>query len=239
MNPIQACGIVAKQREMDSLLVCTMLSMFIFDAIEGAQGNAAGVPLVGGKLGFALGFVTGKLKASFARDSAQGLSALRRSRVSSVPLMGGAGCLGLGLALAQPQRQTIVMDGDASLLMELGTLVTVAQSRPRRFLHVVINNGTQFTGLDNMRAPAPKFDFAAAASNAGYVHTETISDASLWAQRFSALCGIEGPVLVDLKVDPPPRQTKAGFEQSEMPDMQFERMGQECARLQAWLREQS
>ena len=237
MNPIQACGVVAKNRETDSLLVCTMLSMFIFDAIEGQNGNAAGVPLMGGKVGFAIGFIAGKLKAKFAKESPEGLSALKQSRISSVPLMGGAAGLGLGLALAQPERQVIVMDGDASLLMELGGLVTVAQARPRHYLHVVVNNGTQFTGLDNMRAPAPEFDFAGAARNAGYVHAETIDDAAIWAKRFPELCQIEGPVFVNLKVDPAPKRTQAGFEQVEMPDMQFDRMGQECARLQNWLKQ--
>ena len=45
MNIVQACGVVAKSKG-DALVVATMLSMFIFDRIEGADGKAAGVPLV-------------------------------------------------------------------------------------------------------------------------------------------------------------------------------------------------
>ena len=41
-------------------------------------------------------------------------------RISSVPLMGGAAGLGLGLSLAMPERAVVVVDGDASLLLELG-----------------------------------------------------------------------------------------------------------------------
>jgi hypothetical protein len=237
MNAMQACGVVANGRDADSLLVCTMMSMFIFDAIESQAGPLAGVPTLGSQHGLSIGFAASKLKPGLAKDSPEGLAALRQSRISSVPLMGGAAGLGLGLALAQPERQVIVMDGDASLLMELGGLVTVAQARPKHFLHVVINNGTQFTGFDNMRAPAPAFDFAAAARNSGYARAESIEDAATWAKLFPELCAAEGPVFVCLKVDPVAKRTQMGFVHPEMPDQQFDRMGQECTRLQHWLRQ--
>ena len=44
--------------------------------------------------------------------------------------MGGAAALGLGLALAQPDRRVLVVDGDGSLLMQLGTLASVAGAAP-------------------------------------------------------------------------------------------------------------
>ena len=50
MNIVQACGVVAKHKG-SSLLVATMLSMFIFDRIEGRDGRARFVPLLDGKLG--------------------------------------------------------------------------------------------------------------------------------------------------------------------------------------------
>ena len=71
-------------------------------------------------------------------------------RLSCVPLMGGAAALALGIALAHPNEKVIVLDGDASLLMELGVLVTVAGSRPRNFHHFVIENGVQFAGMSNL-----------------------------------------------------------------------------------------
>jgi hypothetical protein len=53
MNIVQACGVVAKSKG-DAVVVATMLSMFIFDRIEGADGKASGVPLVGGKAGLVM-----------------------------------------------------------------------------------------------------------------------------------------------------------------------------------------
>ena len=157
------------------------------------------------------------------------------SRISSVPLMGGAAGLGLGLALAQPQRKVVVVDGDASLLMELSGLNVVASQMPTNFLHVVIHNGTQFTGLANLKAPVPNFSFADAARNAGYAHSTSFADADQWVTQFDELLAQDGPTFVELMTEPMPAQTKPGFEQSEMPDMQFERMGLEARALQAFL----
>ena len=52
--------------------------------------------------------------------------------VGCVGFMGGASSMGLGLALAQPERRVIVFDGDGSLLMQLGSLATAAGSRARQ-----------------------------------------------------------------------------------------------------------
>ena len=159
----------------------------------------------------------------------------RASRLSSVPLMGGAAGLGLGLAMAHPDRNVIVVDGDASLLLELSGLVTVAMRQPKHYLHVVIKNGTQFTGLANLQAPHGQFNFAGAAANAGYGHVETISDLGQWQARLPALLAMTGPVFVELLVEPLPQRAGTGFVQEQMPDLQFERMGKEALALSRFL----
>lgn len=96
--------------------------------------------------------------------------------ISSVPLMGGASGIGLGLALSRPDRRIIILDGDASLLMELGSLATIAGQAPRKFLHFVFNNNRQFSGTGNLDRPAGEsFDFAASALAAGYAGAVRIS----------------------------------------------------------------
>jgi sulfopyruvate decarboxylase subunit beta len=54
--------------------------------------------------------------------------------------MGLASSMGLGIALAMPDQQVIVIDGDGSLLMNLGTLSTMARYKPRNLLHIVFDN---------------------------------------------------------------------------------------------------
>lgn len=62
-----------------------------------------------------------------------------------VGCMGSASTIGLGIALAQPGRTVIVVDGDGSLLMQLGSLVTIAGAAPTNFFHVVFENGVYET----------------------------------------------------------------------------------------------
>lgn len=160
------------------------------------------------------------------------------SRISSVPLMGGAAGLGLGLALSQPQRKVIVVDGDASLLMELATLNVVASQAAANLLHIVIHNGTQFTGLANLKAPVPEFSFAQAARNAGYRHAVMLDDPDQWHAQFKTILAQEGPSFVELMVEPVPAQAGPGFEPTEMPDKQFERMQREACAIVAFLESQ-
>jgi sulfopyruvate decarboxylase subunit beta len=54
--------------------------------------------------------------------------------------MGLASSIGLGLALARPKRKVMVMDGDGSVLMNLGTLATIAHHAPENYLLVILDN---------------------------------------------------------------------------------------------------
>ena len=65
--------------------------------------------------------------------------------VTCVGFMGGASSLGLGLALARPDRRVLVLDGDGSLLMQLGSLATVAGAAPRNLVHFLFKNGVYHT----------------------------------------------------------------------------------------------
>jgi sulfopyruvate decarboxylase subunit beta len=55
--------------------------------------------------------------------------------------MGLASSIGLGLALARPERKVMVLDGDGSVLMNLGTLATIAHHAPENYLLVILDNG--------------------------------------------------------------------------------------------------
>ena len=54
--------------------------------------------------------------------------------------MGLASSIGLGLALARPERRVMVLDGDGSVLMNLGTLATIAHHAPENYLLVILDN---------------------------------------------------------------------------------------------------
>ena len=186
--------------------------------IEGARGDAILVATMGAMTAF------DQLGAA-------------QPRINSVPLMGGAASIGLGLAIGRPDRRLIVVDGDASLLMQLGGLATVAERQPRNFHHFVIRNGTQFSGFSNLATPAEEIvDFAAMAKAAGYRRASGFDDGFAFAEALPAILAEEGPVFTELRVTPPPPIPGANT-QFEIPPQQFVRMGAEAIALSAWLAE--
>ena len=154
-------------------------------------------------------------------------------RVSSVPLMGGAPGLGLGLALARPDHKVIVVDGDASLLMQLGNLVTVAANRPANLYHFVICNGTQFSGMSNL--PVPNVDFCAMARAAGYRDAHRFDDEPAFAAAITSILDAEGPRFIALHVEPDAPRFSAATPQQDWANLHFDRMRGEARALSAWL----
>jgi thiamine pyrophosphate-dependent acetolactate synthase large subunit-like protein len=114
--------------------------------------------------------------------------------------MGQGPALGLGLALAQPKRGVIVLNGDGCMLMNLGSLVTIANYQANLFLLILDNGLYEVTG-GQVHAGAGHTDFAGMARAAGIkrVHTfEKLADWKIGARE--ALSGA-GPVVVWLKVE--------------------------------------
>jgi len=59
--------------------------------------------------------------------------------------MGQASSIGLGVALSQPEKKVVILDGDGNLLMNLGILANVRQLKPRNLFHIVLDNGVYNT----------------------------------------------------------------------------------------------
>jgi thiamine pyrophosphate-dependent acetolactate synthase large subunit-like protein len=152
--------------------------------------------------------------------------------VSCVPLMGGAASLGLGIAVARPDVRVWVLDGDASLLMELGSLVTVAEAMPKNLIHLLFNNRVQYGGTANLASPrAGAVDFCAMAQAAGYPTAVEIDSAETMVATLSALPKEAGPVFGCVRVEPDPGYYTVTTPQREIPDNQITRMGDEARRV--------
>src|ERR671925_1503521 len=94
-----------------------------------------------------------------------------------VGCMGSASTIGLGVALARPGRRVIVVDGDGSLLMQLGSLVTIAGAAPSNLFHFVFENGVYETSGSQPLPAEGRFDMADMARGAGYAHVARYADA--------------------------------------------------------------
>lgn len=114
-------------------------------------------------------------------------------------LMGAAASIGLGIAIAQPSQPVWVIDGDGSLLMQLGVLAAVADAAPERYVHVVIANGIYAVSGAQPVPARSSFDWAGAALAAGYRDVVTCETADELRAALGSPGG--GPRMVVVRCD--------------------------------------
>jgi sulfopyruvate decarboxylase subunit beta len=114
--------------------------------------------------------------------------------------MSQAPALGLGLALAQPERGVIVVNGDGCMLMSLGSLVTLAQHPANLFLLILDNSLYEVTG-GQQTAGVGHTDFAGLARAAGIARVHAFEAAGDWRGGAAEALAGPGPVVVWLKVE--------------------------------------
>ena len=114
--------------------------------------------------------------------------------------MGGTTMIGIGLALAQPQRRVLVITGDGELLMGLGSLATIAVQRPTNLAIVVFDN--ERYGETGMQAThtAHGVDLAAIARACGFSQTGTLRETSEVEAVRPVIRAAPGPLLYVAKV---------------------------------------
>ena len=117
--------------------------------------------------------------------------------------MGLGSSHGLGLALARPERKVVVLDGDGSLLMNLGTLVTIAAAKPKNLIHTVWHNGT-YEANGTHPLPNPGADFCTIAKGAGIGKIFKLDDIRNFEQQIGSILKEEGPVFVECLVETGP-----------------------------------
>lgn len=113
--------------------------------------------------------------------------------------MGMASSIGLGLALAQ-KRKVIVFDGDGSVLMNLGSLVTIYNQSPQNLVLVVLDNEC-YGSTGNQCTYASTTDLKKVAEGVGFKNTILFTE-STDKIDFSPVLDMEGPVFVHVKVRP-------------------------------------
>ena len=118
--------------------------------------------------------------------------------------MGLAIPIALGVAIAQPKRHVIALEGDGSLLMQLGCLATVAQRAPKNLTIVLWDNGIyQITG-SQPTASASTADLTAIARGAGIANSAWVADEEDFDRLVAAALQDGGPSLIAARIDHKP-----------------------------------
>jgi thiamine pyrophosphate-dependent acetolactate synthase large subunit-like protein len=118
--------------------------------------------------------------------------------------MGLAVPIALGVALAQPSRRVFALEGDGSLLMQLGSLATVAALAPANLVIVLFDNGAyQITG-GQPTLTAAGADLAAIARGAGIAHSEWAVDEATFERLVERSLNERGPFFIGTRTDDRP-----------------------------------
>jgi sulfopyruvate decarboxylase subunit beta len=99
--------------------------------------------------------------------------------------MGLASSVGLGIALARPELPVVVLDGDGSVLMNLGGLTTLARYRPTNLIHVVFDNESLLSVGGFPTATSTGSDLAGIARAAGVPRTDTVRTLEDFTRAFA------------------------------------------------------
>ena len=116
--------------------------------------------------------------------------------------MGQGSSHGLGFAIGVPERRVWVLDGDGSLLMNLGTFVTIAEAAPENLVHFVFENGTYEANGAHPIPGSGFVKFAEMAKAAGIPNVHEFSTMDALAEALPEILTAPGPTFVDLKVVP-------------------------------------
>ena len=114
--------------------------------------------------------------------------------------MGLAVPIALGVALAQPSRRVVALEGDGSILMQLGALATVAGLAPKNLIVVIQDNGTyQITG--GQPTAASVADLVAVARASGLVQSAWAADEGDFEEMVVRALREDGPWLIGTRID--------------------------------------
>jgi phosphonopyruvate decarboxylase len=120
----------------------------------------------------------------------------------AVGAMGQASSHGLGLALANPQRRVFVLDGDGSLLMNLGSMVTIAGARVSNLYHFLFANRVYEVNGDQPLPNAQNVDFEGLARSAGYLGARSFDDLDLFRNELPNVLALPGPQMAVMEIVP-------------------------------------
>ena len=128
--------------------------------------------------------------------------------------MGHGTSIGLGLAIARPDKRVIVCMGDGSLLMNLGSLASIVAARVENLVVILFDNGVyEVTGLQptagasKARGGGRAVDFPAIAGASGFESVHRCDSAEIWTRDVARMLDTPGPTFIALDVEPVPDGT--------------------------------
>lgn len=114
--------------------------------------------------------------------------------------LGLASSIGLGIAVCLPERKTLVIEGDAALLMNLGSLTTIGHFAPRNLVHIVLDNEA-YGSCSGEPSFSKSTDLESLAKVVGYKRTITVRSPEKLAESLKQSFEEKGPTFILTKID--------------------------------------
>ena len=115
--------------------------------------------------------------------------------------MGHAGSIALGVALGQPEKKVVCLDGDGAVLMHMGALPIIGSLQPKNFVHILLNNASH-ESVGGQPTVADRMDFEAIAMACGYRAFASVSTMRELTDAWVQLANSVGPVMLEVRIAP-------------------------------------
>ncbi|MCF8721877.1 thiamine pyrophosphate-dependent enzyme [Nitrospina gracilis] len=125
----------------------------------------------------------------------------RKGNFYMIGSMGLASSIGLGVAMARPDRKTIILDGDGNVLMAMGTLAMIAAAQPKNLLHICIDNEV-YESTGKQRSLSNTIRLEEVAKSSGYTQVLRVTKKEELKPAYEKLHAAEGPTFLLVKVEP-------------------------------------
>ena len=123
----------------------------------------------------------------------------KNSNFYMIGSMGLASSIGLGVALKNPRKSVFIFDGDGNVLMNLGSLTTIASQKPKNLIHIVFDNSVhESTGGQPTNSNFVNIEKIAKACN--YNHTFTVRTENNLLKILDKIKKLKGPIMIVVKI---------------------------------------
>ena len=115
--------------------------------------------------------------------------------------MGLASSMGLGVALSQPEKKAVILDGDGNVLMAMGTLAMIAAAAPKNLVHVTIDNRV-YESTGSQKTLSGTIELHKVAESVGYRNSSVADDLDTLKKELRQALDSDGPSFILARVEP-------------------------------------
>ncbi len=113
--------------------------------------------------------------------------------------MGHANQIALGIAISQPDRRVICLDGDGAIIMHMGSMTTIGSSKQKNLFHIVLNNGAH-DSVGGQKTTAFDINLSDIAKNSGYENVFSVSNEEDLVKTLNTIRDLNGPIFLEIRL---------------------------------------